>query len=215
MRRRSTAVGAARRHSHHGLELAFEHADDVLLHGGGAFAAGSSTLGPLCWLCSVRSRANDKQYAAGPRATRLQLEVGSFVQVRPGTPTTDTRPPTSKAGSVTHFEAEVLVEYVVRFLIERELDERLRRPRQLLHRIGFHEAPLIDFNYETEPRPALPGPSDFAPAPSHLNHLGNTAFQWIYWHALLPGRELPGLGPGCPRRAMTSISSTTPERSTR
>ncbi len=23
-------------------------------------------------------------------------------------------------------------------------------------------------------------------------------FQWVYWHALLPGREIPGLGPTMP-----------------
>jgi sulfide:quinone oxidoreductase len=33
---------------------------------------------------------------------------------------------------------------------------------------------------------------------SRLNHLGKLLFQPIYWHALLPGRELPGLGPAMP-----------------
>jgi sulfide:quinone oxidoreductase len=23
-------------------------------------------------------------------------------------------------------------------------------------------------------------------------------FQWVYWHALLPGREIPGIGPAMP-----------------
>jgi len=23
-------------------------------------------------------------------------------------------------------------------------------------------------------------------------------FQWVYWHALLPGREIPGIGPEMP-----------------
>jgi sulfide:quinone oxidoreductase len=61
---------------------------------------------------------------------------------------------------------------------------------------GFHKALLIDFNYETEP---LPGrfPGALGPMPlleeSRLNHLGKLMFQWFYWHALLPGRELPGI----------------------
>ena len=55
---------------------------------------------------------------------------------------------------------------------------------------GFHKALLIDFNYETEP---LPGryPTAFGLPllrESRLNHLGKLAFQWVYWHALLPGR---------------------------
>ena len=42
--------------------------------------------------------------------------------------------PISKAGSVTHFEGEVLVENIARFLAGEPLDATLRRPRQLLHR---------------------------------------------------------------------------------
>src|SRR6266511_1680890 len=65
---------------------------------------------------------------------------------------------------------------------------------------GFHKALLIDFNYETEP---LPGhfPTTFGLPllrESRLNHLGKLAFQWVYWHALLPGREIPGIGPAMP-----------------
>ena len=28
---------------------------------------------------------------------------------------------------------------------------------------------------------------------SRLNHLGKLAFGWLYWHVLLPGREIPGI----------------------
>ena len=28
---------------------------------------------------------------------------------------------------------------------------------------------------------------------SRLNHLGKLMFQSLYWHALLPGRDLPGI----------------------
>ena len=67
---------------------------------------------------------------------------------------------------------------------------------------------LIAFNYETEP---LPGhfPTPFGLPllrESRLNHLGKLMFQWIYWHALLPGREIPGIGPAMP----TSGKSFTP-----
>ena len=30
---------------------------------------------------------------------------------------------------------------------------------------------------------------------SRLNHLGKLMFQSLYWHALLPGRDLPGITP--------------------
>ena len=33
---------------------------------------------------------------------------------------------------------------------------------------------------------------------SRANHLGKRLFPWVYWHALLPGRPLPGLGPAMP-----------------
>ena len=51
---------------------------------------------------------------------------------------------------------------------------------------------------ETEP---LPGrfPSSLGPMPllreSRLNHLGKLMFQWMYWHVLLPGRDIPGIAP--------------------
>jgi sulfide:quinone oxidoreductase len=32
-----------------------------------------------------------------------------------------------------------------------------------------------------------------------MNHLGKLAFQQFYWHVLLPGRDVPGLGAAMPR----------------
>ena len=108
--------------------------------------------------------------------------------------------PTSKAGSVTHFEAEVLTENVARFLAGKELASGYDGHANCFVETGFHKALLIDFNYETEP---LPGhfPTVFGLPllrESRLNHLGKLAFQWIYWHALLPGRDLPGIGAAMP-----------------
>ena len=110
--------------------------------------------------------------------------------------------PTSKAGSVTHFESEVLVENVSRYLAGEEPDASYDGHANCFIETGFHKALLIDFNYDTEP---LPGhfPSAFGLPllrESRLNHLGKLAFQWVYWHALLPGREIPGIGPAMPTR---------------
>ncbi len=31
-----------------------------------------------------------------------------------------------------------------------------------------------------------------------MNHLGKLMFQWFYWHGLLPGRDIPGIGSHMP-----------------
>jgi sulfide:quinone oxidoreductase len=108
--------------------------------------------------------------------------------------------PTSKAGSVTHFEADVLSENIARYFADQELERNFDGHANCFIETGFHKALLIDFNYETEP---LPGhfPTAFGLPllrESRLNHLGKLAFQWVYWHALLPGREIPGIGPAMP-----------------
>ena len=108
--------------------------------------------------------------------------------------------PASKAGSVTHFEGEVLVENITRFVDGQELDASYDGHANCFIETGFHKAMLIDFNYDTEPVeghfPATVG----APLlkDSRLNHLGKLMFQWFYWHALLPGRDIPGIGPDMP-----------------
>jgi sulfide:quinone oxidoreductase len=33
---------------------------------------------------------------------------------------------------------------------------------------------------------------------SRLNHIGKLLFQSVYWHGLLPGREIPGIGAAMP-----------------
>ncbi|MBO2446368.1 NAD(P)/FAD-dependent oxidoreductase [Actinomadura barringtoniae] len=110
--------------------------------------------------------------------------------------------PTSKAGSVTHFEGEVLVENVRRFLAGKPLDASFDGHANCFIETGFHKALLIDFNYDTEP---LPGHFPAAAGlpllrESHLNHLGKLMFQWFYWHGLLPGHGIPGIGSAMPER---------------
>ena len=63
---------------------------------------------------------------------------------------------------------------------------------------GFHKALLIDFNYEIEP---VPGrfPTALGPLPL-LQRVAaepprQAAFQSVYWHVLLPGRDIPGHRP--------------------
>ncbi len=109
-----------------------------------------------------------------------------------------TNVPTSKAGSVTHFEGELLTKNIERYLAGKPLEESFDGHANCFIETGFGKALLIDFNYETEP---LPGrfPSALGPLPllqeSRLNHLGKLMFQWMYWHLLLPGRDIPGISP--------------------
>ena len=104
--------------------------------------------------------------------------------------------PASKAGSVAHFEAEVLTENVVSFLDGRPLAARFDGHANCFIETGHHRALLIDFNYETEP---LPGAFPFAFGPmrlleeSRINHWAKIAFQWVYWHVLLAGKDVPGI----------------------
>ncbi len=104
--------------------------------------------------------------------------------------------PASKAGSVVHFESEVLTANVLRFLAGEPLEPAFDGHANCFIETGFDKALLIDFNYETEP---LPGNFPFAWGPmpllkeSRLNHLGKLAFRHVYWNALLPGYDFPGI----------------------
>lgn len=56
---------------------------------------------------------------------------------------------------------------------------------------GYHKAMLLDFNYDVEPVEGtfpwpVMGPFSLLKE-SHLNHMGKMAFDWVYWHMLLPG----------------------------
>jgi sulfide:quinone oxidoreductase len=117
--------------------------------------------------------------------------------------------PTSKAGSVTHFEADTLTENVLRHLRGDELTGSFDGHANCFVETGFGKALLIDFNYEVEP---LPGrfPFEHAGLPllreSRANHLGKLLFQWVYWHVLLPGRDVPGITPQLRRHATKELT---------
>jgi len=108
--------------------------------------------------------------------------------------------PTSKAGSVTHFEGEVLTENVARTLAGQPLDASFDGHTNCFIETGFGKALLIDFNYETEPVTGhYPGPIGLPLLKeSRLNHLGKLMFSWLYWHSLLPGRSVPGVSAAMP-----------------
>ena len=105
--------------------------------------------------------------------------------------------PTSKAGSVTHFEGSTLVTNIERHLADEPLEPSFDGHANCFIETGFSKALLIDFNYDTEPLPGRYPEGHVGPLPllkeSRLNHMGKLMFEWVYWHVLLPGREIPGI----------------------
>jgi sulfide:quinone oxidoreductase len=103
--------------------------------------------------------------------------------------------PSSKAGSVAHFEAEVLTDNILRHIEGQELVCGFDGHANCFIESGFGKALLIDFNYETEPLPGkfpLPGVGPFSLlAESRVNHWGKMMFRWVYWNQLIRGAELP------------------------
>ncbi len=103
--------------------------------------------------------------------------------------------PTSKAGSVAHFQSEVLFQNILRFMDGAELTPAFDGHSNCFIETGFGKAMLIDFNYTTEPLPGrfpLPGVGPFTLLEeSAVNHWGKLAFRWVYWNMLLEGEELP------------------------
>jgi sulfide:quinone oxidoreductase len=161
-----------------GREVAFDTAVVVPLHGGAAYVSRSPGLGDELGFVpadehTLQSAAKENVFVIGDASSL----------------------PASKAGSVTHFEGEVLVENVRRHLAGEPLVPGYDGHANCFVETGFGKALLIDFNYETEPLPGhFPGPVGLPLlAESRLNHLGKLMFQWFYWHTLLPGRDLPGV----------------------
>ncbi len=103
--------------------------------------------------------------------------------------------PTSKAGSVVHFQADVLTENLICSIEGRPMTASFDGHANCYIETGFGKGALIDFNYDTEPLPGyfpFPGIGPFGLLKeSRANHYGKLMFRWIYWHILLKGKEMP------------------------
>ena len=176
-----------------GREIPFDLAVVVPVHSGAAYVAASPGLGDA--LDFVPTDPHTLQSLAAPNV----FSIGDAANL-----------PASKAGSVTHFEGEVLVQNIQRFLAGEPLDASYDGHTNCFIETGFHKAMLIDFNYDTEPVgghfPNVVGVPLLKE--SRLNHLGKLMFQWFYWHALLPGRDIPGITPDMPRAGKHLSAST-------
>lgn len=103
--------------------------------------------------------------------------------------------PSSKAGSVVHFQSEILTINILDVIAGRNPTASFDGHANCFIESGNGKGFLIDFNYETEPLPGkfpVPGIGPFSLLKeSSTNHLGKLAFKWIYWNLLLKGKELP------------------------
>jgi len=163
----------------------FDLAVMVPLHGGAAYVNRSPGLGDELGFIPV-----------DPRTLQAKVKPNVFALGD----ATDV--PASKAGSVAHFEGEVLAGNVRRFLAGEPLAACFDGHTNCFVETGQGKALLIDFNYDTEPLTGhYPGRMGLPLLrPSRLNHLGKLAFQQFYWHGLLPGRDIPGIRPAMPAR---------------
>jgi sulfide:quinone oxidoreductase len=171
-------------------EVPFDLAVVIPLHGGAAYVDRSPGLGDALGFVPVNPHT--LQAAVKPNV----FAIGDAADV-----------PTSKAGSVAHFEGEVLTCGVRAYLAGQPLTAAFDGHTNCFVETGDGKALLIDFNYDTEPltghypaRLGLPLLRE-----SRLNHLGKLAFSQLYWHSLLPGRDLPGVSAVMPRRGKKGL----------
>ena len=106
-----------------------------------------------------------------------------------------TNVPASKAGSVAHFEAEILTENILHYINNQPLAAAFDGHSNCFIETGGSKALLIDFNYEHEP---VEGDFPFAGIgplkllkENRFNHLGKLAFRWVYWNMLLKAIPIP------------------------
>jgi sulfide:quinone oxidoreductase len=107
--------------------------------------------------------------------------------------------PASKAGSVAHFEAEILTDNILSYINNKPLTASFDGHANCFIESGYNKALLIDFNYEIEPVEGtfpLPGIGPFSLLKeTRINHLGKLAFRHIYWNMLLKGIPIPTVSP--------------------
>lgn len=107
--------------------------------------------------------------------------------------------PASKAGSVAHFEAEVLTDNILHYIKGEPLEPAYDGHANCFVETGHNKALLIDFNYDQEPVEGtfpLPGVGPLQLLKeSRMNHWGKLAFRWIYWNVLMKGLPIPFVHP--------------------
>lgn len=123
--------------------------------------------------------------------------------------------PASKAGSVAHFEGEILTENIMSYIDNKPLHAKFDGHANCYIESGYNKAFLIDFNYEVEPVEGTFPLANIGPfsllKETKINHMGKMAFRHIYWNMLLKGIPIPTVPPnmktsGKKMKALTSKS---------
>ncbi|MBY5161981.1 NAD(P)/FAD-dependent oxidoreductase [Salsipaludibacter albus] len=103
--------------------------------------------------------------------------------------------PTSKAGSVAHFAAELFVDNFLAAVAGEPMPRSFDGHANCFVESGRNQALLLDFNYDTQPLTGTFPAAGVGPMrllePTRINHLGKLAFEQVYWRLLLPGKRLP------------------------
>jgi sulfide:quinone oxidoreductase len=103
--------------------------------------------------------------------------------------------PTSKAGSVAHFEVDIFIDNFLEHIAGKPMTGKFDGHANCFIETGGGKAMLIDFNYDTEPLPGkypYPGIGPMSLLKeTKTNHMGKLAFRWAYWNVLMPGRPMP------------------------
>jgi sulfide:quinone oxidoreductase len=184
--------GGGRLVGYDGRELPFDLAVTVPLHSGATFVQACDGLGDELGFVA----ADD--HTLQSKVTPNVFVIGDAAGI-----------PASKAGSVAHFQGEILAQNVVHFLADQPLEGAFDGHANCFVETGFGKALLIDFNYDTEPLPGhYPGPVGLPLLrQSRANHAAKLAFEWFYWHALLPGRAVPMIGAAMPTSGKPALAA--------
>ncbi len=163
--------------SHKGEKVSYDILVSIPPNFGASFIGDSGMGDPLCFVetdhHTLKAKNFDRVYVIGD-ATNV---------------------PTSKAGSVAHYQSDTVVENLVR-----EIDGQPPKPSFDGHATcfvasGYEQAFLLDFNYQYEPMPGkfpFPGLGPFALlAESSFNYWGKMMFKWVYWNLMMRGLEMP------------------------
>ncbi len=179
--------------SYDGQEVHYDLLVSVPLHGGAPYVSNSPGLGDE--INFIPTDEATLQSLVAPEVFVIGDAAGLSV---------------SKAGSVAHFEGEVITKNILAFLAGKPLPARFDGHANCFIETGHRKALLIDFNTSIEPLPGhFPGPFGLPLLKeSWLNHLGKLAFETMYWHALLPGISIPLIGPEMPTRGKGSLAVT-------
>lgn len=105
-----------------------------------------------------------------------------------------TNVPTSKAGSVAHYEADVVVFNIMAEIHGVKPEEIYDGHSTCFIVYSKGTSSLIDFNYKIEPLPGKYPAPKLGPftllQETKMNWRGKLGFEWLYWNVLLAGRHL-------------------------